>query len=515
MKRKQNDSDFLRFLQNMPVPKVKNPAFKKSLEAMIVNKQQGHSEIRKIFGMRPLRFYIPLAAALLAAVVSFFLVIPILAPPERIQLAVLNGPVFIIDKESGKKTEAADGMSVANGTNIRTGAGGRAEMLFGGSTSVVIGRQSSIELLSVERNPEHEYYMVRLQNGTVECRINLKNRESSFNIATEYSLITVHGTHFLVTLTPEHIEVELKEGSITMNNFYSLRRKLDELKLKSAALYTRVSDMLNLYIRHINEKTVIKKDITEIKELNREIQDNINRIIHTESNEEIDKSIDEIRDAIDSSSIFGIRAEDTSIKEESAYVQPQDSMNTAGLNPKNDIPGAAPDVEEKKQEPVVEINLNGSVEQGAFAPDLWRTSEQRPAFKWTDAVSRSGRRSLQITSVQGEDKAIGWVYTMDHDLPYDKRVYLKVYIKTEGVSGQGVSLVLRADDTVQPTADAKIYTTSQGRRTITDTSDWKEYTLALPEPLYDGIKSITVYLIMLPGTKGDVYFDDISLYYKE
>ncbi len=60
---------------------------------------------------------------------------------------------------------------------------------------------------------------------------------------------------------------------------------------------------------------------------------------------------------------------------------------------------------------------------------------------------------------------------------------------------------------------AEVYTTSQGRRSITGTADWKEYTLALPEPSNDNIKSITLYLIMPPETKCTVYFDDISLYY--
>ncbi len=515
MKRKQNDADFLKFLQNMPIPKVKNPEYKKSLESMFVRKKAKHIRIRGEFRNRLLRFSIPLAAALLMVAVLFFVVIPGFNPPAEITLVGLNGRVSIIDRKSGTETKAVEGMKVKAGKMIRTVDEGGAELLFGLSTSVTLGKQSSMELVTLQNNAQHENYLVRLQQGTIVCKVNLKNRKSSFQVATEYSLITVHGTHFSITLTPEDLVIVLEEGSIALDNYYSLRPSLEALRLKSAALYTRVSEILNTYVQQFDKATIIKTDITEIKGLNQALQNEIQRIIRTESSEEIDKKIEEIRQTLKTSSASHTQGKDSSTVKNMLHEEPSPTETQSPQKAGKNTSAAVSVPLQKKPETIVTINLNGSVENGTFAPDYWQTSEQSPVFKWADSVSRTGRRSLQISSTHGENRAIGWAYTLDKDLPYNKRVFMKVYIKTEAISGQGVNLVLRADDTVQPAGNAEIYATSQGRRNITGTTDWKEYTLALPEPIYENIKSITLYLIMPPETKGTVYFDDISLYFKE
>jgi hypothetical protein len=509
MKSKPKPTDFLTYLKSIAVPQVKNDEFQRSLEPLFMPGKQDRKS-----GIIRFKFAASLAAAILAAVVLILVLLPIFAPPENVTLVGLDGPVSIFDRESGTRTKAAEGMRIDEGTTIQTAAGGKARLLFGGS-SVIMGEQSGIEVLSAEQKSENENSMIKLQSGTIECEVNLKNRESSFIVATEYSLITVHGTHFTVILTPEQLEVDLKEGSITLDNYYSLKSSLEELKLKSAALYQRVSDILDTNVRRYDKKIVIKKDISEIKKRSLAVQHTIQRIMRTEAREEIDRSIEEIRDAIEVSSAVYTESEGLSPAENSPHGEPPASVTPAPQNPEENTSATASAAPGKKPETAVVFNLNGSMEKGTFAPYGWQQSEQNPAFKWTNSVSRTGRRSLQITSTHGEDKAIGWVYTLNQDIPYDKRIYLKVYIKCDAVSGQGVSLVLRADDTLQPAADAEIYASSQGHKSITGMSDWKEYTLVLPEPIHDSIKSITLYLIMLPGTKGTVYFDDISLYYKE
>ena len=47
---------------------------------------------------------------------------------------------------------------------------------------------------------------------------------------------------------------------------------------------------------------------------------------------------------------------------------------------------------------------------------------------------------------------------------------------------------------------------------ITGTFDWKEQSIKMTK-VGENIKSLTVYLVYLPNTTGEVYFDDISLTY--
>jgi hypothetical protein len=521
MKRKQNDSDFLKFLQNMPIPQVKNSEFKKSLESLFVSKTQNKIRRPGFFQIRSLKYIIPLAAMLTAALI-FILLIPVLAPRFEITVVAVRNPVYLVEKQSGKRIQVTNEMKITEGTTVQTGGSGKALLSFEDSASFVLDELSSIDFLQAARQPEHENYMIQLQKGTVECRINFKRKESVFNIATEYTLISIQGTHFIVSLEPEKsIQVDLLEGTITLDYFYSLRSSMEELKLKAPALFTRISAILDGHIQLLNNKTLIKRNMKDIAHLNQVIKKSLSRIMQTESEKEIDRLIEEIKRTADSFAVIDKHKEKLPATEKPTHSESSADDTTEEETFDREI-SAITSLDEKKDhdtsslpKKIVVINANGSVEEGSFSPTAWQKSEHSPAFNWTDTVSRTGKHSLLISSPHGEKKAIGWIYTLNKNIPYDKCIYVKVFIKTVALSGQGASVVLRADDTEQPGADAEIYTTTQGRRNITGTAEWKQYTLVLPEPIHDEIKSITLYLIMLPETKGDVYFDDISLYYED
>jgi len=80
------------------------------------------------------------------------------------------------------------------------------------------------------------------------------------------------------------------------------------------------------------------------------------------------------------------------------------------------------------------------------------------------------------------------------------------------LTGDGVSVAIRGDNTTQPTGTGEQFVTTQGTSTISDTFDWTDYSIKLSN-VDASTKSLTVYLNYLPNTTGEVYFDDISLAY--
>jgi hypothetical protein len=170
---------------------------------------------------------------------------------------------------------------------------------------------------------------------------------------------------------------------------------------------------------------------------------------------------------------------------------------------------------ETKPRQIVFLPMNSGVEQGQGIPSGWYKSENTAVLSWTDEVAHAGDRSIKIASTDKREHVCAWAYTVTTGLPVGKQLTLTVHLKTVDVKGQGVCVALRADDT--PTADdkAEMYATTQGKKIIKGSHDWTEYSISFSEPLSFEIKSVTVYLIFLPDTKGSVYFDDITLSYKE
>jgi hypothetical protein len=81
------------------------------------------------------------------------------------------------------------------------------------------------------------------------------------------------------------------------------------------------------------------------------------------------------------------------------------------------------------------------------------------------------------------------------------------------LSGPGVSLAIRGDDTTSLNGSgAEQFSATEGKISISGTFDWKEYQVKMVNVKAD-IKSLTVFLIYMPGTQGEVYFDDVSLTY--
>lgn len=159
-----------------------------------------------------------------------------------------------------------------------------------------------------------------------------------------------------------------------------------------------------------------------------------------------------------------------------------------------------------------ELLLNGDLEMGSGAPNGWFTSAPCPntTFSWTDEESFSPSKSLKISnSTLESDCFTFWGQTLNTDIPTGKSLTLRVRIKSQ-LEGEGVSIVIRGDDTPDISGFSEQFVTTQGTSPISGTFDWTEYSISLGT-VEATTESLTVYLVYLPETTGDVFFDDVSL----
>lgn len=169
----------------------------------------------------------------------------------------------------------------------------------------------------------------------------------------------------------------------------------------------------------------------------------------------------------------------------------------------------------KKEETYIShghLITNGNVESGTLTPNGWyHTLDQEDFnFSWTDLESSSPTKSLSISTSFGHLNFVTWSQTISNDLPLGHKLTLKAKIKCN-LTGDGVAIVIRGDDTVLPSGVAELFESTQNRFSISGTNDWHDWAI-MSSALSNTIKSITVYLLYLPATKGEVYFDDIDLY---
>lgn len=156
---------------------------------------------------------------------------------------------------------------------------------------------------------------------------------------------------------------------------------------------------------------------------------------------------------------------------------------------------------------------NGSLENGFGTPIGWWKVTNQNRTEWSKNQSYTADRSIAIKSLKAKDEFSFWAQTIKADSILGKTPILKVFIKAEELAGQGAAIAIRCDDTLKPDGNAEIFSTTQNRIKIIGNTDWMEYSVQLNTNISDDIKSVTIYLILLPESSGTVYFDEISLSY--
>lgn len=160
----------------------------------------------------------------------------------------------------------------------------------------------------------------------------------------------------------------------------------------------------------------------------------------------------------------------------------------------------------------IQLLINSSVEAGSSTPNKWFDVPGDYQASWTDENAFSGSKSLMIKSSANKGNFGYWVQSISNDIPYGKRLRLRVMIKLDGVdpTSGGVSIVIRGDDDEMNDHSVFFYTT-QGDVPILGDENWKEYTFEMKSNIPETVYRIHVFLVLLNDTMGTVYFDDITL----
>ncbi len=162
--------------------------------------------------------------------------------------------------------------------------------------------------------------------------------------------------------------------------------------------------------------------------------------------------------------------------------------------------------------PQVQLISNSAMEEGSIEPTNWWSwnGDGKYTTTWTDQEAFSPEKSLEISTMTADPESYSfWAQTVSANIPKGQDVTLKVKIKGD-LFGAGVSIVIRGDDGDVPSGNAEQFATTEGVTSITGSFDWKDYSVTLSD-VGDDIKSLTIYLIYLPNTTGEVYFDDVTL----
>ncbi|RPA67101.1 hypothetical protein EF405_16670 [Cyclobacteriaceae bacterium YHN15] len=102
-----------------------------------------------------------------------------------------------------------------------------------------------------------------------------------------------------------------------------------------------------------------------------------------------------------------------------------------------------------------------------------------------------------------------WSQSYTMETPAAKALEFSAYIKGKDIEGDGIAIALGTYDD-QNSPNAIQFVSSQSNRLIKGTFDWTKYSVELNN-IRPETKRITVFLIMIPKTKGEVYFDDAFL----
>lgn len=167
-----------------------------------------------------------------------------------------------------------------------------------------------------------------------------------------------------------------------------------------------------------------------------------------------------------------------------------------------------------ESEPETALVKNGNVEQKFEGWNFFDTSisggSSAYAMGFTDEAASSPRYSLKINCNEARSDT-AFSYFGQHNIstagiPIGAKITLKAKVKTVDIKGEGISIALRGDKARK----IVFFETTENKAKITGTKDFTEYTATLNS--YPGdIDDLMIFLVYLPGTTGQVYFDDISL----
>lgn len=153
---------------------------------------------------------------------------------------------------------------------------------------------------------------------------------------------------------------------------------------------------------------------------------------------------------------------------------------------------------------------NGDMEQ---ASDWYFRAPAGMSAAYAVGGGLGGSRGVKLTgSGSSADGASAYVgQSVDVGDLSGRKVTLTAHLRLVEVNGAGVAIALRGDALTGLTLGAaEVFSTTQGRVSIRGTAEWAVYSVDLQQ-LDASIGTITAFVILLPGTTGSVYVDDVKL----
>lgn len=129
-------------------------------------------------------------------------------------------------------------------------------------------------------------------------------------------------------------------------------------------------------------------------------------------------------------------------------------------------------------------------------------------------VDRGGLRGGRCIALTGDGSGgrhlfpVAYQVIASGDLT-GRRLRLAARVRRVGVVGPGFALALRGEDATRAPRGG-VFASTQGRIDIFGTADWTEYSVRLEE-LDASVGRVSVFLMLLPETRGTVYVDDVTL----
>lgn len=145
--------------------------------------------------------------------------------PTPVLVADFSGEVFYQLPNSQEKTQAANGVRLAIGTEITTGVDSLVKLRFDDGSEMQIEPNSRLILRALSADSDAEYVEMRtyLHHGAVQTRVPERQPKSRFEITTPAAIAAVRGTEFRVASAnnPQGTAVmlgEVYEGAVAVAN---------------------------------------------------------------------------------------------------------------------------------------------------------------------------------------------------------------------------------------------------------------------------------------------------------
>ncbi|MBI5235535.1 MAG: FecR domain-containing protein [Deltaproteobacteria bacterium] len=127
-----------------------------------------------------------------------FLLMPSTALASAGALDTLSGAVFFMAKGKADWGSAVKGAEVNVGDRIKTGADGRALIIFGDGTKIMLGNDSELEISEYMASAKKRSAVYTLATGKVRAIVTKFAGKSDIKVKTRTAVAGVRGTDFIV-----------------------------------------------------------------------------------------------------------------------------------------------------------------------------------------------------------------------------------------------------------------------------------------------------------------------------